>query len=103
MRDKTKSFGKPLGLDDPLLGHRLSLPGVTRFVRRRAIRSLSVGMLLVSIGAIVLAWGVESSGLLLIAAVVFMVTLPASAILSLFEAIAVPAQTLPGSRAGVHR
>lgn len=91
---------KEMGLDDPLLGARLALPGVTRFVRLSALSHLSLGVALVSFSAFLLGIGFGQSVLLLVGALALGVSLVVTLVSGISAALLLPSHTLPGPRVG---
>lgn len=90
---------KPLSLrDDPFLGARLSLPGVTRYIKLRRARRLAVAGALLALASLTVSYAI---GLNLVGAlsgaVLLVLGLTATVAYSM-EVLATPAVSIPGER-----
>jgi|GEM_PF-3955502 len=99
----TKTKGnkvKEMGLDDPLLGARLALPGVTRFVRISALSNLSLGVTFVSLSVFLLGVGFAEPMILVIGGLSAVISLLAFVALAIVALVLEPPTSLPGPRVG---
>jgi hypothetical protein len=98
---KTKdNKSREMGLDDPYLGPRLALPGVTRFVRLSALANLSFGLAFVSASGFLLGVGFAQSTLAIIGGIASAVALFAGTALSFGAVVLSTPTSLPGPRVG---
>jgi hypothetical protein len=90
---------KPLALGDPLLAPRLMLPGVTRYVRMRMFKWLSLSLTFAFLGGLTIGWGFDNPTVGLLCGLPLLVTVPAAAVFFLIVSATEPRKTLPGPRA----
>ena len=88
-----------LALSDPLLGARMNLPGVSRWVRLRLLRNVACVLGLVGFACLLLAFLLQLAPVGLAAALLTGVGLVAAAILWAIESVVRVDATLPGQRA----